>query len=249
MIERFKNFEKYRNFNEEADLFTNQFYDKMKEGLIHSVDYDFFCEKLEDSLKNYDVDYEITQKEKFVMLQINLKDINHKIIDKKLHELNSNMGYFTSNLIDVKLDDKIKSILISKNKEFIFYFQKRFDVPKGTPNMLYHSTTEQYYEKIKRTGLTTKSQNMVSDDLDRLYLTDNLAEALDFCTQKRFFIKKKYKDTGLFNMNIDKWIVLEIDISSIPDIKLYKDPKMENSYYTYDFIPFYSIRIKQRVNF
>ena len=50
-------------------------------------------------------------------------------------------------------------------------------------------------------------------------------------------------------MDINKWVVLEIDITSIPDIKLYEDPKMFNSYYTYDFIPSYAIRIKQRINF
>jgi hypothetical protein len=240
---------KYKFFNEDSSLYDKFYSLSIKEGLIHSVDYDFFIEKLNNLLNQYDVEFNIQQKDEYVELYVNLKNIIHKDFDKKIQELLNNCGYFTSNLIDTQIDNKIKSILISKNDEFIYFFQKRFDVPKDTPKILLHSTTKYYYEKIKRTGLSPKSQKMISDDLDRLYLTDNLAEALDFCTQKRFFYKGKYKDMKLFDMNIDSWVVLEIDIYSIPDIKLYEDPKMSNSYYTYDFIPFYAIKVKKEIDF
>jgi hypothetical protein len=222
----------------------------MKEGLIISVEYDFFIDKLKKFLNNYNnIIFNIIQKDEYVELYINLKDNNHKIFDKKIYEIINTTGYFISNLIDIKNDIKIKNILNSKNDEFLIYFQKRFDIPKETKKRLFHSTTKQYYEKIKRTGLTTKTQKIISDDLERLYLTDNLTEAIDFCTQKRFFYKNKYRNIIKFDMNIDEWVILEIDIFSIPDIKLYKDEKMSNSYYTYDFIPFYAIKIEREINF
>lgn len=236
-------------FNDDASYFDKFFNLSMKEGLIHSIDYNLFIEKLKNILNTQNINYNIKDTDEYVELHINLKDVNHKKFNNLLYSLLNNAGYFISKLIDIKQDKEIKSILISKNDEFLIYFQKRFDIPKKISGNLYHSTTKHYYEKIKRTGLSPKTQKMISNDLDRIYLTDNLAEALDFCTQKRFFYKKKYKDTPLFDMNINDWVVLEIDIFSIPDIKIYEDPKMENSYYTYDFIPFYAIKIKKELNF
>lgn len=248
-IDKMLMIKKFNFFNDNASYFDKFFHLKMKEGLIHSFDYELFIEKLNNTLKNENINYNITQKNEYVELYINLTGINHKKIDKQLYQIIHTAGYFISNLIDIKENKKIKSILNSKNNEFLIYFQKRFDIPKNIPKRLFHSTTKQYYEKIKRTGLTTKTQKMISDDLERLYFTDNLAEAIDFCTQKRFFYKNKYRDIRKFDMNIDKWVVLEIDIFSIPDIKLYKDEKMDNSYYTYDFIPFYAIKIEKEINF
>lgn len=240
---------KYEFFNEDSSLFDKFFSFRMKEGLIISLDYDMFVDKLKKLLSNYEVSYNISNTDEFVKLYIDLKDINHKKLDKQLYELIHNAGYFTSRLIDTKIDEEIKSIIDSKNNEFVYYFQKRFDIPKNTPDRLFHATTKYYYDKVKRTGLTAKTQNMVSKDLERLYLTDSLSEAIDFCTQKRFFYKTKYKDIKKFNMNIDEWVILEIDLFSIPDIKLYEDPKMTNSYYTYDFIPFYSMKVNKEINF
>lgn len=236
-------------FNDNANMFDRFFHLTMKEGLIRSVDYDFFSDKIKDLLLKYNCEYEIKTTEEYIGLIINTQNINKKQFEKQLTHFINNMGYFESNIIDIDAVNKIKSILDSKNHNFLIFFQKTFDIPKNTPDRLYHTTTKYYYDKIKKTGLTTKSQKMISDDLERIYFTDDLAEALDFCIQKRFFYKEKYRKIKNFNMDIDSWVVLEIDISSIPNIKLYRDEKMDNSYYTYDFVPWYSIKIKQEVNF
>ncbi|MCK9417121.1 hypothetical protein M0Q97_10735 [Candidatus Dojkabacteria bacterium] len=239
----------FKFFNEDANCFDKFFHLTMKEGLIRSVEYDIFSEKLKNTLDNFECEYDIKTTDKYVKLIIDVQNINKKHFEKQLSDIVNNMGYFESKIIDFDNFNEIKSLSFSKNKKFLIFFQKRFDVPQNTPDRLYHATTKHYYEKIKKTGLTTKSQKMISNDLDRLYLTDNLAEALDFCTQKRFFYKQKYNKIKKFDMNIDDWVILEIDISSIPDIKLYKDEKMDNSYYTYDFIPWYAVKIFEEINF
>lgn len=236
-------------FNKDSSLYNNFFHLKMKEGLIYSLDYDIFNNKLENLLKKYNVKFNIKIANEYVSLYIKLEKLNHKNFNKLIIDLINNCGYFISKLIDINSGKNIKSILESENEEFLFFFQKRFDIPKDLKGNLYHSTTEHYYNKIKGTGLSPKTQKMISNDLDRIYLSDNLEESIDFCTQKRFFYKQKYRNNNLFNMDINKWVVLEIDIFSIPDIKLYVDPKMDNSYYTYDFIPFYSIKIIKKLNF
>lgn len=236
-------------FDNNRSFYDNFFHLTMKEGLIYSLDYDIFINKLERLLEKYDIDSNIDKSEEYVKLYIKIEKPKHKLFNKTLINLINNCGYFVSKLIDINNENSIKSILESKNNEFLFFFQKRFDVPKNIKGKLYHSTTKYYYDKIKRTGLSPKTQKMISNDLDRIYLTSNLSESIDFCTQKRFFYKKKYLNNNLFNMDIYKWVILEIYIFSIPDIKLYEDPKMDNSYYTYDFIPFYSMKIKKNITF
>jgi len=232
----------FKFFNENATPFRQFLHLKMKEGLIHSVGYVFFIDKLKALIKKYNLDHEIFQKEEYVKVSI---DIKEKFFINELISLENNTGYFKSAIIN-KDGNKIKKL--SKGV-FTIFFNKRFDIPANSPDYLYHATSKHYYEKIKLTGLYPKTQKMISDDLERLYLTDNLAEALSFCTDKRFFIKDKYKKDILFDMNIDEWLILLIDIKSIQDFKLYKDTKMNNSYYTYDVIPAYAIRIEKEINF
>lgn len=239
---------KFNFFNDKDSLFNKLFSLKMKEGLIYSVDYNVFVQKINNFLKNYNCNYDI-KIDNFVELSININNIDRKKFNGELVELLNNLGYEKARVVDIDDDKIVKSILSSNNKNFLIFFQKRFDLINKEPKELYHSTTEYYYNKIKKKGLVTKSQNMVSDDLDRIYFTDKLAEALDFCTQKRFFYKNKYRNIDLFDMNIDKWVILEIDFKSIPDFKLRVDPKMNNSYYTYSYIPPYAIKIVKTLNF
>jgi len=235
----------FKFFNEDGTFFKNLLHLTMKEGLIHSVDYETFQNKLENLLKKHNLNYDLSLKTEYVKLLVDIK--NKKQFNDELTSLLNNTGYFKSTIIDE--NEHIIKSLLSKGLTFIIFFNKRFDVPIDTPEYLFHATTKYYYQKIKKSGLSPKSQKMVSNDLDRIYLTNELSEALGFCTDKRFYIKNKYKNNDLFNMNIDEWVVLLIDIKSIPEIKLYKDTKMDNSYYTYNFIPSYAIKIKQEVNF
>jgi len=237
------------NFFNNNDSYFNRFLSlKMKEGLTFSVEYEFFVKKIINFLNTYDCNYDI-KIDNFVELSINIDNIDKKKFNSKLTDLLNNLGYEKARVVDIDGEKTIKSILLSNNKNFLIFFQKRFDLIGENPSELYHSTTEYYYNKIKNKGLVTKKQNMVSEDLERIYLTDNLSESLDFCTQKRFFYKNKYRNTDLFNMDIDKWVILEIDFKSIPDFKLRIDTKMDNSYYTYSYIPPYAIKIIDKLNF
>lgn len=201
MVKRFK------FFNDKDSLFNRLLSLKMKEGLIYSVEYDTFLKKLNNLLDNYNCSYTI-KIDNFVELSINIVD--RKKLNCELTELLNNLGYEKARVVDIDSGKIVKSILSSVNKNFLIFFQKRFDLIGKETKKLYHSTTEYYYNKIKKKGLVTKSQNMVSDDLDRIYLTDSLAEALDFCTQKRFFYKNKYRNIDLFDMDIDKPYAIKI---------------------------------------
>lgn len=115
--------------------------------------------------------------------------------------------------------------------------------------ILYHLTLKDFYDKkIKLKGLIPKSQHMVSNDLDRLYLSSDVNDIYNFITEKRLFLKKKYKNIEeQYIPNLDNWVILKIDLSSLPIFKLYKDTKMNNSYYTYDTIPFHAIGIEKEI--
>lgn len=116
---------KFNFFNDAASYFYKFFNLTMKEGLIISVEYEFFIDKLKKLLNSYDnINFNILQKKEYVELYINLKNINHKIFDKQLYKIINNTGYFVSKLIDIKEDKEIKSILISKNYEFILNYMK-----------------------------------------------------------------------------------------------------------------------------
>jgi hypothetical protein len=123
----------FKFFNDDANCFDKFFHLTMKEGLIRSVDYDIFSEKLKNTLDKFDCEYDIKTTDEYIKLIINVENINKKHFEKQLNDIVNNMGYFESKLIDVASDNEIKSILSSKNNKFLIFFQKRFDIPQNTP--------------------------------------------------------------------------------------------------------------------
>jgi hypothetical protein len=247
----------FKHFNKEANFFNKFLNLSMKEGLILSVSYNMFIEKLKNLLLKYiDEEYfHITNnKEEYIILSLMIYNLNKKDrykLSNELFSLLNNNGYFISQAID-ELGDKIdlKTLMPSKGDDIFIYFNKKFDVPMGTPDILYHVTTKtNYEEKIKSVGIVPKTQKMVSNDLDRVYLIDDINKAYDFCVEKRHFIKKKYGiKIQKYGINIDDWVILGVDMKAINKIKLYKDTKMDDSYYTFENIPPFSIRVEKEVN-
>jgi hypothetical protein len=242
-------------FNNDFDLFHHLTYLSMKEGLIYSANYDIFKEKLNNLMLLYldnDYFYIDIKEDKYISLYFDKSDLSKKNIfnlTKKITNLNNTLGYFISLAVDEN-GFRINSLsLKGGNNNIIFYFNKIFDIPENTPMILYHLTLKDFYDKkIKLKGLIPKSQHMVSNDLDRLYLSSDVNDIYNFITEKRLFLKKKYKNIEeQYIPNLDNWVILKIDLSSLPIFKLYKDTKMNNSYYTYDTIPFHAIGIEKEI--
>jgi hypothetical protein len=243
-------------FNDDFDLFHHLTYLSMKEGLIYSATYDIFKEKLNNLMLSYLNDEYIfidIKNDEYISLYFDKSELSKKNIfdlTKKITNLNNTLGYF----ISLAVDDngfKIDSLsLKGGNNNIILYFNKIFDIPENTPLILYHLTLKDFYiKKIKLKGLIPKSQHMVSNDLDRLYLSSDINELCNFIPEKRIFLKKKYRNIGEQHIpNLDNWVILKIELSSLPFFKLYKDTKMNNSYYTYDTIPFHAIGIEKEIN-
>lgn len=120
------------------------------------------------------------------------------------------------------------------SKTIFFIFNKRFDFEdKGIKTKLYHLTNKKYLSKIKNKGLIPKSKKIIDNHPDRIYLFDSIDNLENF-----------YENIKHFNNNYES-IKLEINVKSLPKLKLYKDVKFPNydAYYTYDNIPPYSIKI------
>jgi hypothetical protein len=241
-------------FNKHTNTF-NQFLNlTMKEGLINSVSYEVFIEKLTTILLKYtsnDYFFIDNKNDEYVYLNLILVGLNKKEkynLFKEIQSFLNNSGYFISQVVNDN-GFKIDMVNLEINNELHIFFNKRFDIPTNTPNILYHTTLKEYYDnKIKNIGLIPKTQKMVSDDLERLYFTDNLNDAEKFIDLKYITLRKKYKNISMFkNIDLKKWTILAIDVKSLGDIKIYKDTKMENSYYTYQTIPPYSIRIEKEI--
>lgn len=248
----------FNHFNKEANFFDKFLNLSMKEGLIQSVSYEMFVDKLKNLLLKYideEYFYLTNYKDEYINLSLVISDINKKKrynLSNELFSLLNNTGYFISQAVD-EMGNKIdlKTITPKKGSDVFIYFNKKFDVPMNTPDILYHVTTKNIYEeKIKNIGIVPKTQRMVSEDLDRIYLIDDINKAHDFCVEKRHHIKKKYNiKIQKYDINIDNWVILGIDIKSINQIKLYKDTKMDNSYYTFENIPPFAIRVEKDINF
>lgn len=254
MLKNIKDFDIY--FNNDFNFFYHLMYLEMKEGLIHSVDYEKFKEKLNNLLLLYfeeDYFYINIKNDEYISLYFDKSSLSKNQIfnlTKQITQLNNTLGYFISKSVDDNSFEINNLTLNGGNSEnIIFYFSKIFDIPENTPYIIYHLTLKEFYEKkIKNKGLNPKSQHMVSNDLDRLYLSSDINELYDFIAEKRNFLKNRYKKIkDIFKPDLDNWLILKIDLSSIPVFKLYKDTKMDNSYYTYESIPFHAIGIEKEI--
>jgi len=209
-------------------------YDLLNEGLIMSVEYDIFINKMNDVLRKYDINglCDLYIGKDRVILRINENDIHkRKSFYEQFTNLLNQTGYYVSNY---KIDNKIYNqdvdiLTFINNINFILYLNKRFDSETGyIPEFLFHVTESKYFEKIMKRGLINKSKKYIENHPERIYLFDNLDDCYDYIDFKELL----------------DFIIFKIDAKTLKNIKLYKDPKYQPTimaYYTYDNIPPYSI--------
>lgn len=109
------------------------------------------------------------------------------------------------------------------------------DTIKLNTDKIYHVTSRDYKPKIQRMGLVPKSKNKNTYHLERVY-----------------FFTKDYGEEGFLNIAKELignntafgYIVYEIDINKLNDVKFHYDVNTENGIYTTDNIPPEAIKIK-----
>lgn len=114
-------------------------------------------------------------------------------------------------------DDEFPAYMIYERK-----FEKEYDLK---PTTLYHVTSLDSINKIKRQGLVPKSRNKKSIHPDRIYLVVK---------------KEDFNNTDLLDY-INKPVILEIDNSKL-NLKLHHDINFDGAVYTTDNIPPQSIK-------
>ena len=225
---------KYNQFKEAFETKNSKL---IQEGLITSLSYSKFKEKLDNILLKYDInDYNLYQSEDGIFL-VDFKPIKNKKLYDDIITLLNVSGYYISSYKKNKEDVvylplSIDNFMDSNNLNIVF--NKRFDfTDDGIKLYLYHVTDEKYLHKIKQIGLTPKSNKIIDNHPDRIYLFDNIND-LDLFIKNKMFYVSGYTP-----------VKLKINVKSLPKLKLYKDPKYPNTdaYYTYDNIPPYSIDV------
>ena len=211
---------------------------KLLEGLIRTESLTVSKTKIEDFFqKNKFENYTLEIKD-FDMIKISLDfiEIKNKKITflKNLISLFNLLGYYITRLISNGEIIKTYDLYKIESDRVTFYIAKKFNDIPDSITTLYHITPKFIWEaKILKYGLKPKISTIVTENEEpRIYLLSDLEFAGEFINEKIEQLIKNKKDE-IFD--VYSWVILHINKNSIQ--KLYKDPKMENSYYTTEFIP------------
>jgi len=177
-------------------------------------------------------------------LFIKCKDINKDDAEFIL-SLIGNFGYFvaemTINDIDIKFDENnfIEICFYNKEKiDVIFHIEAKYDINiENIQKYYYHATPINNIEKILKNGLSPKSKNKLSAHPPRIFLANNLNNAIAFARFAKSGMSKPVDIT-----------ILEIDTTKIKPLisyngtempfKIYNDPNYtKKGFYTLNNIP------------
>lgn len=200
---------------------------------------------------------------KYGISNINV-DENNDIIEITFHELTKSylnhinivmdsLGWYPYTLPN---DDKYDEKKLEKyywnnqynlsNKNLKISYAKKYDKEiKANTKFLYHATNDLHIDKIKKYGLHPKSKNEMATYPNRIYLTKTYDYAEDIAINPFGGLWTKLNDKkGHHKQKIaTKMYILKIDISKIPNIKLYKDNFYSGGFYTQNAIPPSAIKV------
>lgn len=226
--------------------------ESINEGLIKTHDGYKSLKHTLDTLKklNFDVDGKIEDN------VISVKFNNFKFISKyKLDDLFDMMsslmvnkfGWFPSSMLLI-LDNgqsrlkkynedeiKLKSSIIST---LTIEYDSKFDDIDEYNEDLYHLSIQEYEYKILKFGLYPKSKSKLSSHIDRVYLCKNIQDCKNLIPQMKLHYSEE-KDINQFELGNKKWnkntkwVIFKIKNDSL---KLFKDPRYDEGYYTMDNI-------------
>lgn len=173
------------------------------------------------------------------------KYTSSNLVDPKISELLSlanNLGYFPSMFsyilnpynpedeeeekIEKYTPSKLRDLIINKQPFFIrFQFEPKYDPVIEVPRFVYHITVDRNIDKIKKIGLTPKTQGKRSIHPERIYVSLSKKDS-DF-----LFSRLKY------HFGKSQGVELVIDTAALKQT-FYEDPNFERKgAYTYANIP------------
>ena len=123
-------------------------------------------------------------KRRFPELNIEVEDGEIYIENQPLQKLEkyipiiTNLGYFISKLT-INGQEWIKDFN-NDTKPIAFVLESKYDYEVEIPESLYHASPIRFKDKIIKFGLTPKTGNKLSNHPERIYLTDDLNNAIDF---------------------------------------------------------------------
>ncbi len=225
--------------------------DSINEGLIKTLDgekaINYLVQTL--SLLNFDVSGNFNNDDKITFTINNFDKIQYNRLDDLFDTISSIMinlyGWFPStmlinNKLHKKYDEDYIKLNISDINNITIEFDSKFDeVQNDKFEKMYHITIQEYDHKIKKYGLFPKSKSKLSPHTDRIYLCKSIEDCEMLIPQMKLYYSEE-RDTNLYKLNNKKyrkntkWIIYEI--SNTSNLKLYKDPRYINGYYTLDNI-------------
>jgi len=107
----------------------------------------------------------------------------------------------------------------------------------------YHLTPDIYLDKIKRGGLTPKSESKISSHPNRIYMYLNPGSSYKTLAGD-LWRTSKYKN------QIKSYYILEIDLTQLPEHQFYADPESSFGYlgiYTNKSIPLSAIKVIEKI--
>lgn len=216
----------------------NEFFDKIREGLIVTHDVEKSTKLISFNLSNYGIKHRIwlISKLEFI-IKLELSDITDiDLIISLMDNYSKLYGYYTCNF---RLEDNIGNYRNYKWSEFnqnlnldnikfiIIKFEAKYEDNAYSnniicPDKLYHLTRMQFLPKIKKIGLYPKSKMRISDHPERIYVFTDLNKWLSLLKILKV------------NDNCE-YALLEIDCI-VNKIMLHKDTNYGDGYFTYNNI-------------
>lgn len=166
--------------------------------------------------------------------EIFIQNMNGKL--SKYLPIITNLGYFiskiTTNGQDWEIDYNDDSIPIA------LYLEPKYDYLVDIPTILYHTSPLKFKDKISKYGLSPRSGNKISKHPERIYLTDDINNAILFGE----YLKTEEKNQWYIN----GYCVYSIDGSYLT--KLYSDINFrEGGYYTMNNISPIGIKLIKEI--
>lgn len=225
--------------------------DSITEGLIKTHDGQNAIRYIIDTLKKLNFDVSGSFENDIIHIKFNqFNHINKSKLDDLFDLLSSMMvnkfGWFPSSMF-LELDNgqtrlkkfdedeiKSKSSIISTLK---IEYDSKFDEVDNYIGNLYHLSIQEYENKILKFGLFPKSKDKLSSHLDRIYLCKSLQDCKNLIPQMKLHYSEE-RDINLFQLANKKWkkdtrwVIFKVN----QQLKLFKDPRYVDGYYTLDNI-------------